>query len=34
MKIAILGAGKVGGALGKNWASKGYKIAYGVSTPP
>jgi 8-hydroxy-5-deazaflavin:NADPH oxidoreductase len=30
MNIAILGAGNVGGALGKGWAAKGHSIHYGV----
>jgi len=30
MKIAIIGAGNVGGALGANWAKKGHKIVFGV----
>jgi 8-hydroxy-5-deazaflavin:NADPH oxidoreductase len=30
MKIAILGAGNVGGALGKGWAAKGHSIHFGV----
>ncbi|NVO16388.1 MAG: NAD(P)-binding domain-containing protein [Rhodoplanes sp.] len=33
MKIAILGAGNVGGALGAAWARAGHMIAYGVSEP-
>ena len=33
MHIAILGAGNVGGALGKGWALKGHAIAYGVPDP-
>ncbi len=33
MRIAIIGAGNVGGALGKGWARCGHEIAYGVSTP-
>jgi len=33
MKIAILGAGNVGGALGKSWARCGHTIAYGVPDP-
>lgn len=33
MRIAILGAGNVGGALGKAWARKGHAIAYGVPNP-
>lgn len=30
MNIAILGAGNVGGALGKGWAAKGHSIYFGV----
>ena len=30
MDIAILGTGRVGGALGTRWAKKGHKIVYGV----
>ena len=33
MRIAILGAGNVGGALGKGWARSGHTIAYGVPNP-
>jgi len=33
MKIAILGAGNVGGALGKIWAAKGHSIFFGVPDP-
>jgi len=33
MRIAILGAGQVGGALGKAWAAAGHSIAYGVPDP-
>ena len=33
MEIAILGAGNVGGALGKGWAAKGHSIFYGVPDP-
>ena len=33
MDIAILGAGSVGGALGKGWARAGHKIRYGVPNP-
>lgn len=33
MKIAILGAGNIGGTLGKRWASKGHTIIYGVRDP-
>lgn len=33
MNIAILGAGSVGGALGKGWARAGHSVAYGVPHP-
>ena len=33
MKIAIIGAGNVGGALGTNWANKGHDIVFGVRDP-
>jgi predicted dinucleotide-binding enzyme len=33
MKIAIIGAGNVGGALGTNWAQKGHDIIFGVRDP-
>ncbi|MGH9865036.1 MAG: NADPH-dependent F420 reductase [Candidatus Acidiferrales bacterium] len=33
MKIAILGAGNVGGALGRGWAAKGHSIFFGVPEP-
>jgi predicted dinucleotide-binding enzyme len=33
MKIAILGAGNVGDALGKGWSRAGHRIAYGVQDP-
>jgi len=33
MKIAILGAGNVGGALGQSWASSGHGIIFGVPRP-
>ena len=33
MRVAILGAGNVGGALGKGWSRKGHAIHYGVPDP-
>ncbi len=33
MKIAIIGAGNVGAALGKGWARAGHSICYGVRDP-
>lgn len=33
MKIGIIGAGNVGGELGKIWAAKGHTIIFGVRNP-
>ncbi|HTX24182.1 MAG TPA: NADPH-dependent F420 reductase [Steroidobacteraceae bacterium] len=33
MKIALIGAGNVGGALGKLWAGQGHDIVFGVPDP-
>jgi predicted dinucleotide-binding enzyme len=33
MNIGIIGAGNVGGALGKSWAKAGHKIKFGVRNP-
>ena len=33
MKIAVLGAGNVGGALGKLWAGRGHELRFGVPDP-
>lgn len=33
MKIAVLGAGNVGGALGKLWAGRGHEVRFGVPDP-
>ena len=33
MKIGIIGAGSVGGTLGKAWAAKGHDIVFGVRDP-
>ena len=33
MKIAIIGAGNVGGALGEAWAKKGHDVYFGVRDP-
>ncbi|HUC17864.1 MAG TPA: NADPH-dependent F420 reductase [Acetobacteraceae bacterium] len=33
MKIAIIGAGNVGGALGTLWAAKGHEVTFGVRDP-
>ncbi len=33
MKISILGAGNVGGTLGRAWARKGHDVFFGVPSP-
>ena len=33
MKIAVIGAGNVGGTLGKRWAKGGHEVAFGVRDP-
>ena len=33
MKIGIIGAGNVGGALGKGWVAKGHEVKFGVPDP-
>lgn len=33
MKIAVIGAGNVGRALGKGWAKKGHSVVFGVRDP-
>jgi len=33
MKIAMIGAGNVGQALGRNWAQSGHEVTYGVRDP-
>jgi hypothetical protein len=33
MKIAVIGAGNVGKALGKTWARRGHDVSYGVRQP-
>jgi predicted dinucleotide-binding enzyme len=33
MRIAILGAGNVGGTLGQAWAKKGHEVFFGVRNP-
>lgn len=33
MRIGILGAGNVGGTLGRRWAELGHDVAFGVRRP-
>jgi 8-hydroxy-5-deazaflavin:NADPH oxidoreductase len=33
MKISILGAGNVGGTLGRAWAANGHDVFFGVPDP-
>jgi len=33
MRIAIIGAGQVGAALGRNWAARGHRVAFGLRDP-
>jgi predicted dinucleotide-binding enzyme len=33
MRIAIIGAGRVGGALGRNWTRRRHTVTYGVRDP-
>ena len=33
MKIAVIGAGNVGGTLGKRWARAGHEVAFGARNP-
>src|SRR6266545_1864791 len=33
MKIAIIGAGNVGGTLGSRWAKNGHTVTFGVRNP-
>lgn len=33
MKIAVIGSGNVGGALGSLWAAKGHNVVFGVRDP-
>src|SRR5258708_19947558 len=32
-RIAVLGAGKVGGTLGKKWLAAGHEVTFGVRDP-
>src|SRR5258708_7815084 len=33
MKIGIIGAGNVGGTLGRRWAQSGHEVVFGVRNP-
>jgi predicted dinucleotide-binding enzyme len=33
VKIAVVGAGRVGGTLGERWAANGHEVVYGVRSP-
>jgi 8-hydroxy-5-deazaflavin:NADPH oxidoreductase len=33
LRIAVLGAGNIGGTLGRKWAAAGHKVAFGVTNP-
>ena len=33
LRIAVLGAGNIGGTLGRKWVNTGYQVAFGVSDP-
>ncbi|MBX9698050.1 MAG: NAD(P)-binding domain-containing protein, partial [Acetobacteraceae bacterium] len=33
MRIAIIGAGNVGAALGRNWGGKQHQVAFGLRDP-
>jgi 8-hydroxy-5-deazaflavin:NADPH oxidoreductase len=33
MKIAVIGTGHVGGALGTSWARAGHEVVFGSRTP-
>src|SRR5205085_12154689 len=33
LNIAVLGAGNIGGTLGRKWSLAGHKVAFGVSDP-
>lgn len=33
MNIAIIGAGNIGGTLGKKWAAAGHQVSFGVRSP-
>jgi len=33
LRIAVLGAGNIGGTLGRKWAAAGHKVSFGVNNP-
>jgi predicted dinucleotide-binding enzyme len=33
LRIAVLGAGKIGGTIGRKWTAAGHQVAYGVRDP-
>ena len=33
LRVAVLGAGNIGGTLGKKWAAAGHTVAFGVANP-
>src|SRR6516162_4603745 len=33
MKVAVIGAGNVGGTLGKRWAQAGHEVVFGARDP-
>ncbi|HYL44805.1 MAG TPA: NAD(P)-binding domain-containing protein, partial [Ktedonobacteraceae bacterium] len=33
LRIAVLGAGNIGGTLGRKWIAAGHTVAFGVSNP-
>jgi 8-hydroxy-5-deazaflavin:NADPH oxidoreductase len=33
LRIAVLGAGNIGGTLGRKWATAGHRVAFGVADP-
>ena len=33
MKIAVIGAGNIGGTLGGKWAAAGHEVVYGIRSP-
>ena len=33
MKVAVIGAGNIGGTLGSKWAAAGHDVVYGVRSP-